>query len=143
MELAGIESNQDDRGACLNLHSIWIEALLGNQVFNKRLQPGFQLHALASGFPATTELKNVLHDGVHAQTILIDDLHEPFFRPAELRTLPQQLTRVAYRPQRVTDLVGDAGSQPPQRSELKLLGPLAHRGCILEKDESAMGVVPT
>ena len=38
-------------------------------------------------------------------------------------------------PRGITDLVGDARRQPPQRCELHLLGALARLGCIFEEHQ--------
>ena len=92
----------------------------------------------ARGF-AARELQHVLDDRADALGVAADDLgHAQLGRPESLG-LAQQLRRVAHGADRVADLVRDAGGQPAQRRELRLLDAVRERAGVFQEDQHRRG----
>ncbi len=99
------------------------------------LEPIVQYDLLGPRIAAARKLKNILDDLVHTLAVIIDDLKQALVAAGELIRFAEQLAGVADGAEGVAYLVGDAGGQSAQGSELELLSLLGNQAVVFDKDQ--------
>jgi len=141
VEMAAIGQDVRVRGQ-LDAKHAGVDLLDLGELLDEAGQKIGQPEALTMRALAAVQPQHIVHHAIEAPAVFVDDGDEPRRGIAHPRLLAQQLRGVADRPERVPDLVGDVGREPPQRGELQLARLRLNARLVLDEDHGAQLAVP-
>ncbi len=98
-------------------------------------EPPVQDERFGVGHLTPGHLQDVLNDVVHAHAVVLDNLGQAPVAFIEIGGLLEQLSRMAYGPQRVPDFVCNTRRESAECRQFELLGLTLDLSAVVDEDE--------
>ncbi len=105
------------------------------ELLEELADPRLQIEPFEMCVFALGQAQHVVDDAAHAIGVVANDIGQAAFLESHDRRFCQQLPGVAHRTDRIANFVRDAGAEPAQCSQLRLLDLFGQQARVLEKDE--------